>query len=251
VAENFLIKPKKKSQTTVNIIKPEMMIESELPALHQLDEKVELLHNRLNLTAKLRPTNYLNELDNFITWKGNYSPIFAYNFPEIKKMGQRKDELLQLREECSDKKLKSPLVKLFAEKVDELFIRHQLLEAYIQQDIAGIEEGNKLLWGDFDEELVKLSREKIGEVEDKEALGGIVGFKQVREKVEKRLNALEIFGVDVVENSSNLARMSITMGKDVKINISQGIDFREKEIDAVIAHEIDTHLLRYINGEKS
>jgi hypothetical protein len=62
---------------------------------------------------------------------------------------------------------------------------------------------------------------------------------------------LEIFEVEIVENFSNLARMSITMGKEVKINISQGIEFREKEMDSIIAHEIDTHLLRYMNGKKS
>ncbi|MDR0369260.1 MAG: hypothetical protein LBH96_01660 [Candidatus Peribacteria bacterium] len=161
VAENFLIKPQKKQQSLINIIKPEMMIESEFAALHQLDDKIDLLHRRLNLTAKLRPQNYLNELDNFITWKGNYSPVFSYNFPDAKKMYQWKDELLQLKEECNNKTLKSPLVKLFAEKVDELLIRHQLLDAYIKQDIGEIEKGNKLLRGDFDEELVKLSKEKI------------------------------------------------------------------------------------------
>jgi hypothetical protein len=67
VAENFLIKPQTKQQITINIVKPEMLIESEHIALHQLDENIERLHKRLNLTAKLRPQNYLNELDNFIT----------------------------------------------------------------------------------------------------------------------------------------------------------------------------------------
>lgn len=251
VAENFLIKPQKKQQSLVNIIKPEMMIESEFAALHQLDDKIDLLHKRLNLTAKLRPQNYLNELDNFITWKGSYSPIFSYNFPDTKRMYQWKDELLQIKESCNHWSLKSPLVKLFNEKVDELLIRHQLLDAYIKQDISGIEEGNRLLWWEFDEDLVKLSKEKLGEIEDKESLGKTLGFTEVREKIEKRLNELEIFGVEIIENSSNFARISITMGKEVKVNISQGVEFREKEIDSVIAHEIDTHLLRYMNGKKS
>jgi hypothetical protein len=251
VAENFLIKPQKKQQVVVNIIKSEMLIESELAALHQLDDKVDILHKRLNLTAKLKPQNYLNELDNFITRKGNYFPVFSYNFPDGKKMSQWKDELLQIKENCSSKSLKSPLVRLFDEKVDELLVRHQLLESYIKQDIGGIEAGNRRLWGDFDEELVKLSKTKIGEVEHKEALGRSIGISEVKEKIEKRLNALEIFGVEIVENSSNLARMSLVMGKEVSINISQGIEFREKEIDSIIAHEIDTHLVRYINGLKS
>jgi hypothetical protein len=161
VAENFLIKPQKKQQPTVNIVKPEMLNESEWVALHQLDDKIDLLHKRLNLTAKLRPQNYLNELDNFITRKGNYSPVFSYAFPDNKKLTQWEDELQQVKETCTNGTLKSPLVKLFDEKVDELLIRHQLLKAYGKQDFAEIEKGNQRLRGDFDEDLIKLSKEKI------------------------------------------------------------------------------------------
>ena len=250
VAENFLIKPQKKQQT-VNIINPEVLIESELIALHQLDDSIDLLHKRLNLTAKLRPQNYLNELDNFIIRWGNYAPVFSYNFPDEKKLQQRKDELKQLKETCSKKTLKSPLIKLFEEKLDELFVRHQLLEAYSKQDIQGIEQGNQALWGDFDEALIKLSKEKSWEREQREALGGPLRFSQIREKIEERLLALELFGIEIVENSSNLSRVSVTMGETVNINISQGVEFREKEIDAIIAHEIETHLVRYYNGLKS
>jgi hypothetical protein len=193
----------------------------------------------------------LNELDNFITWKGQYSPIFSYAFPDERRLTQWKDELFQVKEACTNGSLKSPLVKLFDEKVDELFVRHQLLQAYSKQDFAGIEEGNRLLRGDFDEELVKLSKDKVNLYEDRSLLGVSLSFSQVKEKIEKKLTDLEIFGIEVVENSSNLSRISLTMGKEVQINLAQGIEFREKEIDAIIAHEIETHLVRYLNGLKS
>lgn len=251
VAENYLIKPIKKEVETINILKPEAVIDSELVALHQLDDKIDLLHKRLNLTARLRPKNYLEELDNFITRKGNYAPTFSYNFPEEKRMEQWADELQQLQEQCASGNLKSPLVQLFSEKVEELVIRHQLLSAYMKQDFGAIEKGNTLLRGDFDEELIKLSKEKVREKEDKNLLWDFVSFDYVYEKIEKRLNELGIYGIEIVENSDNLARMSITMGKEVKINISQGISFREGEVEGLIAHEVDTHLTRYLNGKKS
>ncbi|MDR0608447.1 MAG: flavohemoglobin expression-modulating QEGLA motif protein [Candidatus Peribacteria bacterium] len=251
VAENFLIKPQTKQQPTVNIVKPEMLIESELIALHQLDDHIERLHKRLNLTTKLRPQNYLNELDNFITRKGNYSPVFSYHFPEDKKMQQRKDELSTLKETCTNGSLKSPLIKLFDEKINELLIRRDLLQAYKTQNFAEIEVGNQRLWGAFDMDLVKLSKEKSSETENKALLGTSLHFEQVKEGIEKKLNDLKIFGVEIVENASNLSRMSLTMGETVKINISQGVEFRQHEIDALIAHEIETHLVRYISGSKS
>ncbi|MDR2415680.1 MAG: flavohemoglobin expression-modulating QEGLA motif protein, partial [Candidatus Peribacteria bacterium] len=193
----------------------------------------------------------MNELDNFITWKGQYSPVFSYAFPDEKRLTQWKDELLQVKETCSNGGFKSPLIKLFAEKVDELLVKHQLLQAYSKQDFVGIEEGNRLLRGDFDEELVKLSQDKVKLYEDRSLLGAPLSFLQVKEKIEKKLTDLEIFGVEVVENSSNLSRISLTMGKEVHINLAQGIEFREKEIDAIVAHEIETHLVRYLNGLKS
>jgi hypothetical protein len=173
-SENFLIRPYKLEQKTINILKSEVVVESELAALHQLDDKVDLSHRRLNLTTKLRPINYFDELDNFISWKGNYAPIFSYDFPSEKKMIKRKEDLLSLKEETSGSKLKSPLVQLFDEKVDELFMRHQLLDAYKKQDYQNIEEGNILLRGEFDEKLVKLSKEKIAMEEKKELLGGSI-----------------------------------------------------------------------------
>jgi hypothetical protein len=251
VAENFLIKPQTKQQTNVNILKPEVLIENELIALHQLDDNIDRLHKRLNLTAKLRPQNYLNELDNFIIRKGNYAPVFSYAFPDERKLQQRKDELHQLKETCTNGSLKSPLIKLFEEKVDELFIRRDLLKAYKNQNFAEIESGNQRLWGEFDEDLIKLSKEKSNEIEHRELLGKNLNFEQVKEIIEKKLNDLKIFGVDIIENSSNLSRISLTMGEKAKINISQGIEFREKEIESIIAHEIETHLVRYIYGLKS
>jgi hypothetical protein len=147
--------------------------------------------------------------------------------------------------------LKSPLIKLFSEKLDELFIRLDLLRAYKHQDFAKIETGNRLLWGDFDEELIKISKEKSQETEHRELLGAKVSFKEVKQQIEKKLNTLEIFGVNIVENASNLSRISLTMGEETTINISQGVEFREQEIEAIFAHEIETHLVRYVNGVKS
>jgi hypothetical protein len=193
VAANFLIKPQTKQHTTINIIKPETIVESEVIALHQLDDAIDRLHKRLNLTAKLRPQNYLNELDNFIIRKGNYTPVFSYAFPDEKKMQQRKEELHQLKESCTNGTLRSPLVKLFDEKLNELFIRRDLLAAYKHQDFAKIDEGNKRLWGNFDEELIKLSKEKSNEREQRELLGRNLHFEQVKEIIEKKLNDLGIF----------------------------------------------------------
>lgn len=42
--------------------------------------------------------------------------------------------------------------------------------------------------------------------------------------------------------------MSVSYGKEVKIHISKNAVIRENEINAILAHEIDTHFRRYLAG---
>jgi hypothetical protein len=46
---------------------------------------------------------------------------------------------------------------------------------------------------------------------------------------------------------AHLTRISVIFGKKPKIKISGHITFKEKELDSILAHEIDTHLARYMN----
>jgi domain of unknown function (DUF1704) len=45
--------------------------------------------------------------------------------------------------------------------------------------------------------------------------------------------------------------MSISIWKTAKINISKNIRFTENELKLILAHEVDIHLTRYLNGLKS
>lgn len=51
--------------------------------------------------------------------------------------------------------------------------------------------------------------------------------------------------------SGNLSRMSVSYGREVKIHISKNAKIREKEIDSILAHEIDTHFRRYAAGQET
>ena len=62
--------------------------------------------------------NYFNELDNFITRKGNYNPVFQYKRPSLEKLLETKDELKKIQERTD--KLESSMKHLFLEKADEL-----------------------------------------------------------------------------------------------------------------------------------
>lgn len=251
-ASKFLLKPLRKESIQVNILNPKKIIAMETAELHMIDEKLEKFSKRYNLTARLRPINYFAELDRFISAKGEYNPIFDYKFPNLNLQEKRNTELKKFREQLESSYLKSPVLQLFKDKAEELSHKASLLQAYTQQDFTTIEKENIALFGAFDPEALKRSKEKIlqstGDIHKKE---NILTFTQLREQVEKYLTEKGIFGVEIVESSTNFSRMSVRMGKTVSINIAKNLQISEQELQALLAHEVDIHLVRYLNGAKS
>lgn len=242
----------RKETLPISILNPKKVLAIELAELHLLDEKLEKLSKRLNLTARLRPVNYFAELDRFISEKGNYNPVFDYKFPSLTLQGKRNDELQAFREQLEKSYLKSQLLSLFKEKAEELDHRAKLLKAYTEQDFATIEKENIALFGDFDPELLKISKEKLFSSDhNTKKIGKILTFSEVREYIEKYLTTQGIFGIEINESSSSFSRMTVSMGKIIRINIAKNVSFTEQELRALMAHEVDTHLTRYLNGLKS
>ncbi len=250
-ASHYLIKPIHKTFDTVDIINPRYIDPLEAAELHVIDQKVERLNKKLNLSARLRPVNYFSELDKFITLHGKYNPIFKYKRPTEEKLQQTKQDIDHLQAQLQ--KLNSPFKQLFVEKLEELELRRNLILAYSKQDLDKIAFYNKALFGDFDDELLKIAKEKVFAIkEDNQSLlGEPLKLSDIEKKIEKYLADKKIYGIDIVFSYTNLSRISVIMGKEIKISISKHGIFREKELDSILAHEVDTHLVRYLNGLKS
>jgi hypothetical protein len=78
-----------------------------------------------------------------------------------------------------------------------------------------------------------------------------LNLSTIEKTIEKYLAEKKIYGVDIVFSYTNLSRISVIMWKNIKISISKHGIFREKELLSILAHEIDTHLIRYLNGLRS
>ncbi len=250
-ASYYLIKPIHKTFAIVDIVDPNYIKPLETAELHVIDQKIERLNKRLNLSSRLRPLNYFAELDKFITLHGKYNPIFKYKRPEEQKLIQAKDEISKLQEQLN--KLTSWFKKLFLEKLEELETRRNLILAYSKQDFDAIALYNRKLFGDFDDELLKISKEKVFALKEdnQKLLWEPLTLSEIEKTIEKYLAEKKIYGVDIVFSYTNLSRISVIMGKNIKISISKHGIFREKELLSILAHEIDTHLVRYLNGLKS
>jgi len=202
----------------------------ELPELHIIDQKIEKINKRLNLSARLRPVNYFSELDKFITLHGKYNPIFKYKRPEEQKLIQTKEEIIKLQEQLG--KITSRFAKLFVDKLEELELRRNLILAYSKQDFEAIALYNRKLFGEFDSELLKTSKEKVLDRNefgyDKNILGKSLKLSEIEKIIEKYLIEKKIYGVDIVFSYDTLSRISVIMGKQIKISISKSAIFREE-----------------------
>jgi len=158
-ASRYLIKPIHKTFAIVDIVDPKHIHPLELTELHLIDQKIEKLNKRLNLSARLRPLNYFSELDKFITFHGKYNPLFKYKWPDEQKLIHIKEEIIKIQELLN--KLQSPFIKFFLEKLEELEFRRNLILAYSKQDFDNIALYNKKLFGEFDDELLKIAKEKV------------------------------------------------------------------------------------------
>jgi hypothetical protein len=229
-ASNYLIKPIHKTLAKVDIVNPACIQPLELPELHIIDQKIEKINKRLNLSARLRPVNYFSELDKFITLHGKYNPIFKYKRPEEQKLIQTKEEIIKLQEQLG--KITSRFAKLFVDKLEELELRRNLILAYSKQDFEAIALYNRKLFGEFDSELLKTSKEKVLDRNefgyDKNILGKSLKLSEIEKIIEKYLIEKKIYGVDIVFSYDTLSRISVIMGKQIKISISKSAIFREE-----------------------
>jgi len=148
LVQDYYLKPIKKVFTNQHIISNKNLIEHEIDRLHILDEKLFKLGQVLNLSRVLKPTNYLSELDNFITRNGHYNPKFEYNRPTDKKLHTVHNQIRSLQERYFDYSdgLQSKFTKLFLDKAQELIQKHDLIVAYKQQKYSDILDTNLKLF---------------------------------------------------------------------------------------------------------
>ncbi|MEF2175172.1 MAG: tyrosine/phenylalanine carboxypeptidase domain-containing protein [Candidatus Absconditabacteria bacterium] len=249
IASEYYIKPINIITIGNSIIKDEEIDISEFDKLNKIDYEINSLGYKVNISKILKPINYFEEFDNFITWKGKYNPHFIYQFPSETNIQKTKNKIDSLISEINI--LKSNVSKLFLEKVIEIDHKINLIKAYKDQDFANIYKYNLLIYGDFDKELSSISKKIIFDNFSKQDLGKKVTPQYVKFLFEKHLEKIGIFGINIIVGNSGLSRITVKLENNPIILISNNATFFSKEVPGIIAHEIDTHLIRHLNGKKS
>jgi len=252
--EKYYIKPIHKIHPSVKFLNPERFLSDELDSLQILDQKVQEINKKIKLSKILKPVNYLDEFDKFISKWGKYNPVFKYDFPLNEEFVKWETELKKLRDEYQHWNfLHSDFAKLFYEKIDELEFRSKLLKAYKKQDFGQILERNQKLYGDIDGKVLQLSTDKIKDFKIywEDVLGKRLSRHQITNLIKKSLMKYKFKNVKIRVDSQMLARISISIGESCVINISPNAVFGENELLAKLEHEIGVHVRRFLAGKSS
>lgn len=250
----YYVKPVHKSHIVSDIFADGVILPDELDELQILDQKIYDIGKELILSKYLKPTNYLDQFDKFVSHKGRYNPIFTYDFPKNEQFLRRETGLQKLRDEHKwGTLLHSPFAKLLYEKIEELKIKLNLLKAYKKQDFAAIEKYNLAIFGEFDPDLLDESVQKIDTYDSSmsDNFWETIPVGQMTTFLESELKKRKITGVRIEKRSDMNSKISVVMWNQPKIKLLNRAVFREKKLPGVLAHEIDTHLARFLNGRKT
>ncbi len=251
---NYYIKPIHKSRVSTRLLRPECFVSDELVSLKLLDEKISTINKQLNLAQILKPTNYLDEFDKFVSNNGDYNPQFTYNFPKYKELNNLQDQLKELDTKYRVKEyFDSTFAQVFFNKIEELQLKINLIKAYKKQDFWLIHKYNIELFGDFDPWLLWLTREKLstGINFSADELWPILRGNDIVTYIKNYIAKQKLEGVRVRIDDDSLSRISVWFWKFATIKIKSTATFREYKLVSKLIHEINVHVMRYLNGKKT
>jgi hypothetical protein len=251
--KNYYIKPVHQSHANIKFINPKNILEAEVDDLMILDRKLRDITKNFSLSRRLFPTNYLQEFDTFVSRKGNYNPIFSYNFPSFKDITLWKSQLQQLRDEHKwSRALQSKFSQLFYEKFDEIEDKINILYAYKKKDHAMIRLYNEKLFGSIDEKQL-LQSQNLMHFKDPSMYQSSwkLDLHQIREIIDDFFARYRIKKYAISLESAMLGRISFVNARVPTIKLSPTFRWTRWELLGQLEHEIWVHMQRAINGQKT
>jgi alpha-L-glutamate ligase-like protein len=222
-----------------------------------LDRDVFLTSRRINLSSVLKPDNYSEELHRFINASGQYNPQFLYHFPHEEKHSDILSSIDTLQNKAYSLKKSGLLIAdLYIEKLEEMQNKLEFLKACWLWDFPEKYKYNELLFWKTHEDLFQLAREKSLQIplwnEDKAIiLGKILDITEIISQIHLYFESHKMRKVPIIIENGNLSRISVSYGKEVRIKVSKNAIIHQKELEAILSHEIWTHLRRYFAGQKT
>lgn len=250
----YTIKAQYKTHTKFKMFNT--ILEDEVHSLQILDQKLRDISRQVLVNKCLVPTNFRSEFDSFVSHKWNYNPRFEYKYPKYRHLNLMMDDLEWLWEKYFQKnKLESKFARIFEDKIFENIDKINLIRAYKKQDIENIHKYNRKFFGDFDMTLVWECENIYRASKDRSMKDFWPRLKiaQMQQIIYEHLDNLGLKIPVKIKQTIN-SRISVWYKwNQAFINLS-GTNrnfFRQNEFVSKLHHEIDWHLVRFLNGQKT
>jgi len=251
--QSYYIQPIHKSHPSIDFFESKKIMMDEVDDLQIFDQKLFELWLKMNFTKILKPVNYWDEFDKFVSKQWKYNPVFKYKFPSNDVVSLMESSIKNLFDRYKKwGSFQSVFANLFYEKLDELKVRLDLLKAYKKQDFEAIYKNNELLYWEFDDELVSKVEDKLEEIIpfDKIKLWSKLSMEDVVYRVKKYLRKYNIRWVDIKLDTNLLPRIVIGKWKVMKVKLNPSAFWYDKELDGQLVHELGVHLKRALSGKQ-
>lgn len=206
--------------------------------LKSLDEKLAEIDEQVKMLALLNPQNLLEQKELFFAHY-DYTPRFSYRPIEL--------DIERIRRELKrTPEINHPLVPLFHGKIKEIGKRLDLLEARGTDDFSRCSEElfGKATQGLYRSAVNFLKKNSPIQPDASE----VVDAKTAAAVVEDfcKNNKLGHWVISIIEDS--VADMQVT--KRGKVLIRKQATFSKARLEALLVHEIGTHVFRFENGKR-
>ncbi len=254
--QDVLIKSVHKTHAKSKFFGSDKIFSHELDELQIFDQKLHDLYKRVNLKKCLKPSNYLEEFDMFVSHGWKYDPIFTYVYPKNNIIALREDERKRITDTYPSNYFASPFATILYQKLDEIKIKIWLVWAYKKQDLVAIETLNQKYYWSMNKKYLQEAINKIKEPKGwtHNDMWQIMGIHMVYPLVKEYLEHKKMPHVEVLTTTTALSRIAVLYKKGkpfIRLLSNTRSFFREKELDSKLVHEVDVHLTRYLNAQKT
>ncbi len=211
--------------------------EREEKIIKNIDKKLYEIDKKISIAGSLRPINHDEEKRAFLE-NPTRSPQFVYRMLTLP-IAQLKKDLKGL-----PKAAKHPLYTLYEKKIAEIETKLNLLESI---DSPLLQENSEKLYGSanrilYDQAVRYILEHPIQADESKR-----LPFKQIVKRLNNFLAEHKLTDWKIKINPDRVNDISISL--DGTIHLREGASFTENRLQAVIAHEIETHIYRAENSK--
>jgi alpha-L-glutamate ligase-like protein len=235
----FLIDTRKIDEPKESDLRQKVIDSEPKSKIKEMDEILHRIVKKISVVKMLRPINLTEEKNKFFESKYSYNPQFEY-----KPLRFDTDNLLSELNNLNPPK--TPIGKLYKEKIAEIRKMIFLIES-IGQGNDTFTRRSISLFGFPSKKILKIARKITANFVLKKVRNPAkpIDPEIVKARIEKIYNYYNI----PVKISFSTKHNKASIGKiSGKMYINPNFKWTKQSVDTLIAHEIETHLLKRMNG---